>query len=89
MNQAAGCIWLGRSEPNYRDCADERADEMAEQQAEAEQSPGCCGHGNYAFLLVNGMRHARCQRCAHTWLVVLGDGDTDYLAADIPGIALR
>ena len=33
MTPAAGCIWLGRSEP---DCEDEMAAEREEQQAEAE-----------------------------------------------------
>lgn len=49
----------------------------------------CCGHGGYAFILVKGIRYARCQRCGHTWMVVLGTGQTDSLAPDMPGIALR
>jgi len=49
----------------------------------------CCQHSSYAFILVNGIRHARCQSCGHEWLIILGTGDTDYLAADVPGISLR
>ncbi len=49
----------------------------------------CCQHSRYRFLLVNGMRHAQCCRCQHTWLIVLGDRETDYLPVDLPGIACR
>lgn len=48
-----------------------------------------CRHPTYDFALTCGSRHAVCRTCGHSWLIVLGDGDADYLPADLPGIALR
>lgn len=48
-----------------------------------------CRHPQYDFALTAETRHAVCCTCGHEWLVVLGDGDTDYLPANLPGVALR
>lgn len=48
-----------------------------------------CRHGAYGFALVGETRHAVCRACGHSWLIALGEGDTDYLPADLPGVALR
>jgi hypothetical protein len=48
-----------------------------------------CRHGVYDFALACETRHAICRTCGHSWLIALGEGDTDYLPADLPGVALR
>jgi len=48
-----------------------------------------CRHGAYEFVLDGQTRHAVCCTCGHTWLIALGAGDTDYLPADLPGVAHR
>jgi len=63
--------------------------------AESPERPGLaktrpvCGHGAYTFILLDGTRLARCSACGHTWAVMLGTGNTDYMPADLPGIAIR
>jgi hypothetical protein len=46
-----------------------------------------CRHGAYEFALDGETRHAVCDTCGHSWLIALGEGDTDYLPADLPGVA--
>jgi len=48
-----------------------------------------CRHGVYGFALVGGVRHARCRDCGHSWLVVVSEGETDTMPANMPGIANR
>lgn len=69
-------------------------DALAEEQAEVGATgPGLakayCRHERYDFVLTAETRHAVCHTCGHEWLVVLGDGATDHLPADLPGVALR
>jgi|SRR6187399_741396 len=70
--------------------------ELALELAERANRPGLakagarhCGHGAYVFVLLAGQRLARCRACGHTWTVMLADGETDYLPADLPGIAIN
>ena len=48
-----------------------------------------CRHGGYEFALVAETRHAVCCTCGHSWLIAVGEGNTDSLPGDLPGVALR
>lgn len=75
MMAGAGCIWLGRSEP---DCGDERAAEMAEQ-SEPEWCPlvGCTRRNWHRGKCANtadvapAKRVSCCQHYNHSSAVVL------------------
>ena len=60
--------------------------------AESDPRPGLakahCRHGLYEFALDGETRHATCHTCGHSWLIALGDGDTDHMPADLPSVAL-
>lgn len=77
-----------------------RVDALADEESEHDVGlavlvtrPGlakaACRHGVYGFALVGDTRHAICRTCSHSWLIALGTGGTDYLPADLPGVALR
>jgi|GEM_PF-3510652 len=90
---------LAELEAEERECmawVDSLADEESEREvglAVLVTRPGLakahCRHGAYGFALDGETRRAICRTCGHSWLIALGAGDTDYLPADLPGLAVR
>jgi len=55
----------------------------------------CCQHSAYSYALLSGIRYARCQRCGHEFMVILGGPDrrgyceADAIQNDVPGVEAR